>query len=244
MESISFPEPLTEGTIVKRTSIYTMDVSVNGETVQCHCPTTGRIGNIDLSGRPCLLSPSDNPKRKTGYTVEAISLGRPDDSDKRWIGINQNAANRYVEHYLRNGGFPDMVEGTEVRREVFLGESKLDFLVGDCYLEVKTPLQHLQMDIPDYVKTKKVTPFSSTDRMTRHMKELASSLESHQRAVMLIVFLYDNPGFRVVERSTNYEQVKATVEECVSKGVETWQANFRIDPEGVSLIGYFRIDVE
>ena len=244
MESISFPESLTEGTIVKRTSIYTMDVSVNGETVQCHCPTTGRIGNIDLSGRPCLLSPSDNPKRKTGYTVEAISLGRPDDSDKRWIGINQNAANRYVEHYLRNGGFPDMVEGTEVRREVFLGESKLDFLVGDCYLEVKTPLQHLQVDIPDYVKTKKVTPFSSTDRMTRHMKELASSLESHQRAVMLIVFLYDNPGFRVVERSTNYEQVKATVEECVSKGVETWQANFRIDPEGVSLIGYFRIDVE
>jgi len=244
MESISFPEPLTEGTIVKRTSIYTMDVSVNGETVQCHCPTTGRIGNIDLSGRPCLLSPSDNPKRKTGYTVEAISLGRPDDSDKRWIGINQNAANRYVEHYLRNGGFPDMVEGTEVRREVFLGESKLDFLVGDCYLEVKTPLQHLQVDIPDYVKTKKVTPFSSTDRMTRHMKELASSLESHQRAVMLIVFLYNNPGFRVVERSTNYEQVKATVEECVSKGVETWQANFRIDPEGVSLIGYFRIDVE
>lgn len=244
MESISFPEPLTEGTIVKRTSIYTMDVSVNGETVQCHCPTTGRIGNIDLSGRPCLLSPSDNPKRKTGYTVEAISLGRPDDSDKRWIGINQNAANRYVEHYLRNGGFPDMVEGTEVRREVFLGESKLDFLVGDCYLEVKTPLQHLQVDIPDYVKTKKVTPFSSTDRMTRHMKELASSLESHQRAVMLIVFLYNNPGFRVVERSTNYEQVKATVEECVSKCVETWQANFRIDPEGVSLIGYFRIDVE
>ncbi|MBQ3736947.1 MAG: DNA/RNA nuclease SfsA [Candidatus Methanomethylophilaceae archaeon] len=244
MESISFPVPLTEGTIVKRTSIYTMDVSVNGETVQCHCPTTGRIGNIDLSGRPCLLSPSDNPKRKTGYTVEAISLGRPDDSDKRWIGINQNAANRYVEHYLRNGGFPDMVEGTEVRREVFLGESKLDFLVGDCYLEVKTPLQHLQVDIPDYVKTKKVTPFSSTDRMTRHMKELASSLESHQRAVMLIVFLYDNPGFRVVERSTNYEQVKATVEECVSKGVETWQANFRIDPEGVSLIEYFRIDVE
>ena len=244
MESISFPEPLTEGTIVKRTSIYTMDVAVNGETVQCHCPTTGRIGNIDLSGRPCLLSPSDNPKRKTGYTVEAISLRMPDDRDKEWIGINQNAANRYVEHYLRNGGFPDMVEGTEVRREVFLGESKLDFLVGDCYLEVKTPLQHLQVDIPDYVKTKKVTPFSSTDRMTRHMKELASSLESHQRAVMLIVFLYDNPGFRVVERSTNYEQVKATVEECVSKGVETWQANFRIDPEGVSLIGYFRIDVE
>ena len=112
--------------------------------------------------------------------MEAISLGRPGDSDKRWIGINQDAANRYVEHYLCNREFPDMVGSTEVRREVLLGQSKLDFLVGDCYLEVKTPLQHLQVDIPDYVKTKKVTPFSSTDRMTRHMKELTSSLESHK----------------------------------------------------------------
>ena len=29
--------------------------------------------------------------------------------EKNWIGINQNAANRYVEHFLRNGSFPDMV---------------------------------------------------------------------------------------------------------------------------------------
>lgn len=244
IDKIMFEIPCTEGTIIKRNSQFTMTVSVDGLAVQCHCPTTGRVGNIDLAGRPCLLSPSSSPERKTRYTVEAVSLDRPEDFPKKWIGINQNAANRYVEHYLRSGAFADMIGTGDVSREVFLGKSKLDFLVGDCYLEVKTPLQHLQVDIPDYVKTKKVTPFSSTDRMTRHMKELASSLESHQRAVMLIVFLYDNPGFRVVERSTNYEQVKATVEECVSKGVETWQANFRIDPEGVSLIGYFRIDVE
>lgn len=28
----------------------------------------------------------------------------------------------------------------DVRREVLLGDSKLDFLVGDTFLEVKTPL--------------------------------------------------------------------------------------------------------
>ena len=114
------------------------------------------------------------------------------------IGINQNAANRYVEHYLRNGGFSDMV-GTnqDVQREKFLGASKLDFLVGNTYLEVKTPLQHLQLDIPDYVKTKKQTPFSSTDRMVKHFQELAGSLAEHQRAILLTCFIYDNPGFQV-----------------------------------------------
>ena len=98
-------------------------------------------------------------------------------------------------------------EGNKVRREQFLGISKLDFLVGNTYLEVKTPLQHLQIDIPDYVKTKKVTPFSSTGRMTKHIKELAGSLAKHQRAILLTCFIYDNPGFRIIEKSTKYSKI-------------------------------------
>ncbi|MBQ4368389.1 MAG: DNA/RNA nuclease SfsA [Candidatus Methanomethylophilus sp.] len=244
MKGIVFNTRLAEGVIVKRNSIYTMTVEVNGSETVCHCPTTGRIGNIDLTGRPCLLSPSSNPERKTKYTVEAISLDRPEDTVKKWIGINQNAANRYVEHYLRNGGFAEMIGTGEVQREKFLGNSKLDFLVGDNYLEVKTPLQHLQVEVPDYVRTRKVTPFSSTDRMTRHIQELADSLQSHQKAILLIVFLYDNPGFRIVERSTNYEEVSKIVNDCVSRGVETWQANFRIDHDGVELKRFWKIKVE
>ena len=172
-------------------------------------------------------------------------MNRPEDSDKRWIGINQNAANRYVEHYLRNGGFAEMV-GTrnDVQREKFLGESKLDFLVGNTYLEVKTPLQHLQIDIPAWVKTKKVTPFSSTGRMQRHVGELAASLREHERAILLVCFIYDNPGFEIIERSTNYDEVKATVDASVSRGVETWQANFEITPDGVKLEKYFPIAIE
>ena len=179
--------------------------------------------------------------RKTAGTVEAISLARPGDAEKDWIGINQNAANRYVEHYLRCGGLAEAVGGVfgaqrdDVRREVFLGDSKLDFLVGDTFLEVKTPLQHLQVEVPAWVKTKKATPFSSTGRMQRHVGELAKSLADHQRAVLLVCCIYDNPGFAVVERSTNYDEVKATMDASIARGVAVWQANFRIDPNGVLL---------
>ena len=191
-----------------------------------------------------LLSVSTNQNRKTPYTVEAISLNLPEDTDKSWIGINQNAANRYVEHYLVNGGYTDMVgTGNEVHREQFLGNSKLDFLVGNTYLEVKTPLQQLQMTIPDYVKTKKNTPFSSTDRFQRHITELADSLETHQRAILLCCFIYDNPGFEVIERSTNYEQIKTAVDSAQSRGVEIWQTNFRITPNEVLLDRYYKINV-
>lgn len=236
-----FDVPLTEGIIQKRRSQFTMIVEVNGESMSCHCPTTGRVGSIELGGRPCLLSRSSDPARKTPYTVEAVSLNRPGDADKSWIGINQNAVNRYVEHYLANGGFAKMIAGAEVRREQFLGTSKLDFLVGDTYLEVKTPLQYLQTDIPEYVKTKKTAPLSSTDRFVRHITELANSLQSHQRAILLTCFLYDNPGFRVIEKSVNHEQVSAAVDKVKAAGVEIWQANFDITPNGVKLTGYFEL---
>lgn len=236
-----FKEPLIEGIILKRKSRFTIICEINGETITCHCPTTGRIGNIELSDRPCLLSKSTNPKRKTLYTVEAISLNLKEDNNKSWIGINQNTVNRYVEYFLVNGGFEDMISSrNKVLREQVLGISKLDFLVGDTYIEVKTPLQNIQIDYPDYIKTKKVTPFSSTDRFVKHITELGNSLKNNQRAILLNCFIYNNPGFVVKEKSTNYEKVKAAFDKNVDLGVEIWQANFKIEPDGVMLMKYFK----
>ena len=99
-----FKNSLVEGVIEKRKTQFTIQVKYNGGSYHCHCPSTGRIGNLELSERPCLLSLSTDTSRKTAFTVEAISLNRVEDSAKNWIGINQNAVNRYVEHFLRNGG--------------------------------------------------------------------------------------------------------------------------------------------
>lgn len=165
-----FKELLLEAVIVKRKSQFTIICNINDEIISCHCPTTGRIGNLDISGLPCLLSKSDDPKRKTPYTVEAVSLNLVEEVSKSWIGINQNAVNRYVEHFLLNGGFKNMIEVEQkLLREQFLGSSKLDFLVENTYLEVKTPLQSLQIKYPDYIKTKKTAPFSSTGIRQRFM---------------------------------------------------------------------------
>jgi sugar fermentation stimulation protein A len=105
------------------------------------------------------------------------------------------------------------------------------------------PLQTLQIEIPDYVKTKKTTPFSSTDRFVKHITELSNSLKDHQRAILLVCFMYDNPGFQVIERSTNYEQVSKAVSEATNNGVESWQVNFCITPVGVKLAKYFRLNL-
>lgn len=241
-----FPEPLSEGVIVRRKSQFTFEVDMGEGPVGMHCPTTGRIGDIDVAGRPCLVSLAHDATRKTKGTVEAVSLARPEDADKRWIGINQNAANRYVEHYLKAGAFADAVgecAPEDVQRERFLGASKLDFLAGSTYLEVKTPLQALQVEVPEWVGRKRHAKFASTGRFQRHITELANSLAEHERAVLLVCFVYDNPGFEVVEPSANYEQTKAAVDAACGRGVEAWQANFEITPQGVQLAKHFQLEL-
>ena len=120
--ALEFETPLVEGIIRKRKSQFTMDVEVDGVVYNGHCPTTGRIGNIVLNDIPCLLSKSKDETRKTPYTVEAISLDLMHKKNKSWIGINQNAVNRYVEHFIRTGQFYNMLRhGETVKREQTLG---------------------------------------------------------------------------------------------------------------------------
>jgi sugar fermentation stimulation protein A len=95
-----FPKRLSEGIMVARPNRFIMLVKAEGKTLRCHCPTTGRLGDLKLAGLRCLYSTSGNPSRKTPHTVEAISVssqGGP------WVGINQTAANRYFEFFLRKG---------------------------------------------------------------------------------------------------------------------------------------------
>ena len=150
-----FEKELQEAIIIKRNSQFTMNVDINGEIVKCHCPATTRIGDVDLAGVHCLVSKSDDPKRKLKYTVEAVSFDNPDSNDKNWVGINLILSNRIVEYLLNTHQLDQMVKDyDEVRREVFLGSSKLDFLVGNTYLEVKTPLTTVNVKYGDKIKKK------------------------------------------------------------------------------------------
>ena len=238
MQKYLFDKPLTEAVIEKRNSQFTMNVNIDGQTVKCHCPATTRIADVDLSGIPCLVSHSDDPKRKLKYTVEAVSFDPPECENKNWVGINLILSNRLVEWALNTHQLDEMVSEYEnVKREVFLGVSKLDFLVGNTYLEVKTPLTTIDVKYGSHIKTKKVTPFSSTDRMVKHVKELAGSLSDHERAILLTVQQYEPTEKKPHLHSTHYEEVKQVMSEAVAKGVESWNVSFKFLPDGVTLIG-------
>ena len=228
-----FENKLTEGIIVKRKSQFTMLVNVDGEEIVCHCPSTERIGELDVKGLACLLSVSNNPKRKTPYTVEAVSADNPDAADKNWIGINQTLSNTLVEFFIRNKCLKEMIPDSEpLHREVTLGQSRLDFLAGNTYIEVKTPLKRLHVTYGDKVITKKVPPMPESDRFIKHIHQLAQSLQEHERAIMLTVHQYVTTNPLGYTKSKHHNEVADAVKYALSKGVEMWELSVKLDNEG------------
>lgn len=233
----SFTTPLQEGIILKRNSQFTMDVLLDDKIVKCHCPTTGRIGDIDVKNISCLVSQSNNTKRKLLYTVEAISCDELDTKEKNWIGINQILSNKLVEYFLITHQLGNMISGYEnIKREVPLGNSKLDILVDNTYIEVKTPLTTIHAKYGIGIKTKPVTPFSSTERFTKHINALANSLKEHERAILLTVYQYKITCPKSHQKSTHYREVYNAMSNAIEKGVETWDMELSFTPYGVSLI--------
>lgn len=244
MKKMLFPHRLEEGIIRSRPNRFIMNVDIDGTVYKCHCPSTGRIGSIAFEDIPCLLSKSHSPDRKTPYTVEAFSLDPPDHETKSWIGINQTKANEYVESCLRNnelsGIFP---EADVIRREVKLGDSRIDFLInGRDYLEVKMPLKDIPCESHPNYKGRNDTPVDF-ERMVRHFTDIGSSIASGSRAIFLLCYIFDAPAFEVPPYNARAERIVNAARIATAKGVEHWQANFTIDPEGVALIRYFPLNL-
>lgn len=211
-----------------------MMVDAEGETLRCHCPTTGRLGDLSLAGLPCLYSSSQSAGRKMAHTVEAIATTAEAGS---WVGINQTAANRYFEFFLRNGALSRMARG-EVRREVRLGRSRIDFLVGRTYIEVKTPL--IVLPAGESLQRVRTSRFDSFDRLIRHMGELRRALARGNKAVIAQCYLYDAKPFVPPASNRTNRRILAAARRAERAGVERWQVNLGLDKNGVSLIRYFR----
>lgn len=237
-----FSEPLKQAQIIGRPNRFIVLADLDGEDIDCHCAVPGTIGGVVLDGLPCLVSgPYDQAKRATPYSIEALSFYLPEDPLAQWIGINQTGANSYVEAALRAGWLDPIVKPTEIRREKTLGSSRIDFLVNnDTFIEVKMPVDNLQLDPPAELPKRWPMASKGMDRAGRQVTDLTAALQAGQRAVILTLFCYDNDG---TWREWPYRRPKVKQEQTVvtspssqafatarAAGLESWRLSLRFTP--------------
>lgn len=129
-----------------------------------------------------------------------------------------------------------------MRREVPLGDSRLDFLANDdLYLEVKTPLVQMQTDIPPYVPRLPEAPFSSTERSLRHLRELPRRWPTTSGPPSSTASTTTTSG----SASTTAPPTRKCSPRWTPPGKpawELWQADFEVTPEGVTLKRYYELE--
>jgi sugar fermentation stimulation protein A len=176
---MKFSNPLIEGTIIKRYKRFMMDVKLaDGEVVTAHVPNTGSMKSCFEPGWKCLLSFTDNPKRKLKYGLEMTSNG------KSWIGVNTHSSNKIVFEAIKNNLIPELKDPLEIRPEFKLENSRIDFYLKyanqDCFVEVKN------VTLRDQNKTASF-PDSETKRGQKHLQELTTLVKQGHRGVMFFL---------------------------------------------------------
>ena len=246
MKSYVFAEPLLEGVILSRRGSVALTAELRGAPVFCRFPARGRLSGVRLDGRPCLLSRSDSPRRRTQYTAEAFSLQEPGEEKKRWIGLNRLAVRDYAAHYLPRREFAPMLQtGEPAVPGGYAAGMRTDFRMGDTYLKLQAPMQELNLPLPPGVRAEPRGTAAFGIRMARQLRGAAERMEKRERLLLLLCYLYNSPPTVLCGRKNPaYGPVRDALEFMRLRGIEIWQANFRVEPERVWLIRLFPIRPE
>ena len=233
-----FDKSLLHATIESRPNRFIFIVNLNDSHVEAHCPSGGTIAGIPrklMTQLPCLLSyHGENTSRRTRYTVEAISL----DNGRTYMGINQTASNHYVHQFLQDDSVQELLNiNGPVAREKKLGNSRIDFKVDDCYLEVKTMVAEYYGKASDHLRSLMKPQEPSIERMQKHIRTLTDAVKSNNsKAIVLTVFQYDALTFEPPVDNPKYAEFVNDLRAAKASGVRQVRMNLRITEKYVELL--------
>lgn len=168
--------PLVQARLIERENRFRAAVSVAGRRASAHVPNSGRLRELLTPGRPIWLAPVDGATRKTAYDLALVEM------PEGLVSIDARLPNALVAEALAAGQLPWAGNGP-VRREVALGESRIDLRVvrddAPCWIEVKsvTLVREGTAMFPD----------APTVRGARHVRELMGAVNRGEAAAVVFV---------------------------------------------------------
>lgn len=204
---------IVHGCFEKRLNRFIAEVFINGVKMRVHIKNTGRLKELLQPGVKVLLEVSDNPNRRTKYSLIAV------EKNNMWINIDSQAPNTIVFDALQNGDIVEISNLQLVKREVTYGASRFDIYYENDkeqgFIEVKgVTLEKSGVAI---------FPDAPTAGGTKHVLELIEAVREGYGAVIL--FLVQMKGCYVFRLHTEMDPAFADAIHKASK-------------EGVRILAY------
>lgn len=183
-------QKVVEGVFLSRPNRFIAYVEVNGTEEKCHVKNTGRCKELLAPGAVVYLEVSDNPQRKTKFSLIAVRKGN------LLINMDSQAPNKVVHEWIASGKFLPGV--TLIRPESNFRDSRFDFYVEAAgekhFVEVKgvTLEEHGEVSFPD----------APTERGCKHLHELVlAQKEGFSSHVIFVVQMEEASCFRPNEQN-------------------------------------------
>ncbi|MFX1447223.1 MAG: DNA/RNA nuclease SfsA [Promethearchaeota archaeon] len=144
---------LKKGVFLTRPNRFVSEIEYNKEVKTAHIHDPGRLTELLVKGREILFTDS---RGKLDYYVKAVK------HKDEWVlidtALHSEIASRVFPY------FPETAKAKEVRKEVQIGNSRIDFILDGVPLEVKG-VTLVKEDLALF-------PDAPTERGTRHIQEI------------------------------------------------------------------------
>ena len=224
-----------KGTFLRRPNRFIAEVEIDGNVEIAHVPNTGRCKELLVEGAAVWLKPSDNPNRKTKFSLHFV------ENKNVLVSLFSQEANSVVYDAIIDGKIKELAGYSYHKREKTVDNSRIDiylannednccgmnFLVDSCYIEVKgvTLIVDGEARFPD----------APTERGTKHLKELIKLKKEGNRCV--VFFLIQHPaGNSFRPNWDNDPEFSKTLNEAYDNGVEILVYKCDNQLDGIELI--------
>jgi sugar fermentation stimulation protein A len=218
-------QPTEPGVFVERLNRFVALVECDGNRFQAHIATSGRLWELLVPGARLLLEKSQNPKRRTPFSMRAVW------HNSVWVSIDAQIPNRLIGKVLRSGELSPFAECHYVRSEPAYGGGRFDFLLADSdgrpvYIEIKS--------VTLVEQRTGLFPDAPTERGRRHLKHLATVAAGEGRAAVIFV-IQRNDADRFAPNVVTDPDFGAALRFAAVAGVETYAYRCCVEPEGITL---------
>jgi sugar fermentation stimulation protein A len=144
---------LREGTFIDRPNRFVSNIKYNNKVYNAHVHDPGRLTELLVEGARVLFTES---RGKLDFYIRAVK------ANNEWVLIDTAQHSKIALELFKK--LPDYANVKEIRKEVQIGRSRIDFTVDGVPLEVKG-VTLVKGDVALF-------PDAPTERGTRHVQEI------------------------------------------------------------------------
>lgn len=214
-----------KGIFKNRPNRFIAEVEVDGEIEIAHVPNTGRCKELLVEDAAVWLKPSDNPNRKTKFSLHFV------ENKGVLVSLFSQEANKIVYDAIVDGKIEELSGYDYHQREKTVDNSRIDIYLAneddDCYVEVKgvTLIIDGEARFPD----------APTERGAKHLKELIKLKKEGKRCV--VFFLIQHPIGKFFRPNWDNDPVfSQTLNDAYDAGVEILVYRCDNQLDGIELI--------